>query len=380
MSSRDDFAQAAPRRPALPVSGVSPRFSWALQGFGEGVVIRGKLSQIDLVTAHRVLGDVLDFQLQLRLAHFFLAAGIVQIAQRFARACAGRLRARFTSVKPRRARRGDFATAASATAQFRAIATRSLLPRRHFRAPAVRGAIRKRDVGAPGGDQLAQLGLARGHRLALACADLRDADARSRRRDAARSVVRLIPVAQARGSPPRLSGGRALLSASRKLVRASSRLRFELRDAFRRGGELLIERRLFPRDRVDFAVRFVQLALERASLRGAVAECSRARLSAVARESLPARSVARTCACLARSRRRRRFSARLAASRDAPRLTRRSALCGRRASCSPRSRGRRRSRPWSKSIRRASVAKASSGALLFQLARLLQIAHEDDSA
>ena len=38
---------------------------------------------------------------------------------------------------------------------------------------------------------------------------------------------------------------------------------FELRDAFCGTGQLLIERRLFPLERVDLAVRFVEFALPR---------------------------------------------------------------------------------------------------------------------
>ena len=91
-----------------------------MQGLGEGVVIRRKFAQIDLVTPHRVLGDVFDFQLQLRLAHFFLAAGVVKIAQGFAlRAQVG-----FEPVhlrEMRRARRGDFVHGCFGELQFAAV-------------------------------------------------------------------------------------------------------------------------------------------------------------------------------------------------------------------------------------------------------------------
>ena len=82
----DHFAQLlfVERRSLVDRFGQSALFYLCAIGFCKSVAIGRELAQIDLITPHDVFGEILDLELHLGLAHFLLAACVVQVAQSFA--------------------------------------------------------------------------------------------------------------------------------------------------------------------------------------------------------------------------------------------------------------------------------------------------------
>ncbi len=148
-------------------AGLPRRLQLHAQRFLEAIMVGSEFAQIDLVTPRDMLEQILDAQLQLRLAHLFLPARIVQFVQRIAH----RAQVRFETVHG-----GQTAGA------FLRNRSRPFLPRaptaaacdcnrslRLLRFDGLRfePTLVVRNVRATRIDQFAQFGCARRHRLTL---------------------------------------------------------------------------------------------------------------------------------------------------------------------------------------------------------------------
>ena len=122
--------------------------------------------QVDLVTAHHMLGQILSAQLQLRLSHLLLPAQIAQVVQRIAQAA----QLRFLSVHRRETRAsfvGETCNELSGFFQRGGLLGNAGFGFLGFGCLSGQTVLIRRNVGTPRGDKVSQLGFARGHRLAM---------------------------------------------------------------------------------------------------------------------------------------------------------------------------------------------------------------------
>ena len=239
-------------------------FDLGAKGFVEGITIGSKLAQIDLVTSHRMFGQILDLELHLRLADFFLASRFVQVAERFpARAQIGFHVVYFRQAggaRIRNFRDGGFrggkgrARFLDRSFGFGALGALLLAPR------LITG-----DVGMAGRDQFGQLCMARGHRLTLAAqAFMALALGRNGKPQLTQLFSQFI-IPHPFGFDCRLQRGLAFarIAKERSLVGSFA---VQLGEPCGGSTQLLIERASFPIERIMFAACLVPLAFDRCDL------------------------------------------------------------------------------------------------------------------